>query len=90
MVQILLGISERVDARDLCSNAKTDEATIRCSSPSYFAELKLSGIELAAWTDLDETEKKYVKGLFDERIFPVLTPLAVDPSHPFPYISVCL
>jgi polyphosphate kinase len=50
-------------------------------------ELKVHGIEIVSWNDLDEAEKSYVTTLFDQRIFPVLTPLAVDPSHPFPYIS---
>jgi polyphosphate kinase len=38
------------------------------------------------WDDLDDAERR-AGTLFDERIFPVLTPLAVDPAHPFPYIS---
>ncbi|WP_372734614.1 RNA degradosome polyphosphate kinase [Nocardioides sp.] len=46
-----------------------------------------AGIELVRWADLDRDEQKYCKKLFKERIFPVLTPLAVDPAHPFPYIS---
>ena len=50
-------------------------------------ELKIHGVEIVAWDQLDESEKSYVATLFDQRIFPVLTPLAVDPSHPFPYIS---
>lgn len=50
-------------------------------------ELKTHGIEIVAWNELDDSEKSYVTTLFDQRIFPVLTPLAVDPSHPFPYIS---
>ncbi|UDY23138.1 RNA degradosome polyphosphate kinase [Nocardioides sp. Kera G14] len=45
------------------------------------------GIELVRWADLSEAEQKHCKKLFKERIFPVLTPLAVDPAHPFPYIS---
>ena len=49
--------------------------------------LKNSGIEFVHWNQLDETERGYVTKLFHDRIFPVLTPLAVDPSHPFPYIS---
>ncbi|MGA8257566.1 MAG: RNA degradosome polyphosphate kinase, partial [Nocardioides sp.] len=44
-------------------------------------------IELVRWEDLDRDEQKYCKKLFKDRIFPVLTPLAVDPAHPFPYIS---
>ena len=45
------------------------------------------GIELVRWDDLDREEQKLCKKLFKERVFPVLTPLAVDPAHPFPYIS---
>ena len=44
-------------------------------------------IELVRWADLDRDEQRYCKRLFKERVFPVLTPLAVDPAHPFPYIS---
>ena len=44
-------------------------------------------IELVRWEDLDRNEQKECKRLFRDRIFPVLTPLAVDPAHPFPYIS---
>lgn len=50
-------------------------------------ELKKHGIEFVKWDQLDETESSYVAKLFQDRIFPVLTPLAVDPTHPFPYIS---
>ena len=44
-------------------------------------------IELVRWDDLDRDEQKQCKKLFKDRVFPVLTPLAVDPAHPFPYIS---
>ncbi len=44
-------------------------------------------IELLRWSDLDREEQKACKALFRDRVFPVLTPLAVDPAHPFPYIS---
>jgi polyphosphate kinase len=49
--------------------------------------LNAEGIELVRWEDLDRDEQKFCKRLFKERVFPVLTPLAVDPAHPFPYIS---
>jgi polyphosphate kinase len=45
------------------------------------------GIEISRWDDLDDAEHTRMRVLFGERIFPVLTPLAVDPAHPFPYIS---
>jgi polyphosphate kinase len=46
-----------------------------------------SGIRIARWTQLTTEEQHALDETFDNRIFPVLTPLAVDPSHPFPYIS---
>ena len=49
--------------------------------------LAQQGIELVRWDELDRDEQKHCKQLFKERVFPVLTPLAVDPAHPFPYIS---
>ncbi|HSE72107.1 MAG TPA: RNA degradosome polyphosphate kinase, partial [Nocardioidaceae bacterium] len=49
--------------------------------------LAKENIELLRWADLSRDEQKQMKRLFKERIFPVLTPLAVDPAHPFPYIS---
>ncbi|TYL45578.1 RNA degradosome polyphosphate kinase [Nocardioides sp. BGMRC 2183] len=49
--------------------------------------LAAQGIELLRWHELTPEEQKTCKSLFKERIFPVLTPLAVDPAHPFPYIS---
>lgn len=49
--------------------------------------LAAEGIDLVRWDDLDREEQKHCKRLFKDRVFPVLTPLAVDPAHPFPYIS---
>ena len=45
------------------------------------------GIRLSGWDELDDDDGKFLVETFEERIFPVLTPLAVDPGHPFPYIS---
>ena len=50
-------------------------------------ELAAEGIEILRWDQLTADEKDRMNELFADRIFPVLTPLAVDPSHPFPYIS---
>ncbi len=49
--------------------------------------LSTEGIHLLRWIDLDEAERGECRQLFEERLFPVLTPLAFDPMHPFPYIS---
>ncbi len=49
--------------------------------------LDKEGIEILRWQDLTVGERAQAARLFDEQVFPVLTPLAVDPAHPFPYIS---
>jgi polyphosphate kinase len=49
--------------------------------------LQENEIELCRWKDLSDDEKRKLNDLYNNNIFPVLTPLAVDPAHPFPYIS---
>ncbi len=49
--------------------------------------LREQGIELSAWHELDNDDQAELSKRFRDRIFPVLTPLAVDPGHPFPYVS---
>lgn len=50
-------------------------------------ELAKSGIHILNYIDLNKEQKTYLKNYFEEHIFPVLTPLAIDASHPFPYLS---
>jgi len=50
-------------------------------------ELREAGIDVISWSDVTDDERVELDEWFDERVFPVLTPLAVDPGHPFPYIS---
>jgi polyphosphate kinase len=50
-------------------------------------QLSDRSIHLIDYLDLNQEERTYLNQFFEEHIFPVLTPLAVDPSHPFPYIS---
>jgi polyphosphate kinase len=49
--------------------------------------LKTHGLEIAAWDDLRPSERRHLCEDFEKRLFPILTPLAVDPAHPFPFIS---
>jgi polyphosphate kinase len=49
--------------------------------------LAAEGIEILRWKELSSQEQQNLRQLFHERIYPVLTPLVVDPAHPFPYIS---
>ena len=50
-------------------------------------ELTRAGIRIARWDELKDKQRRGFDALFQEKIFPILTPLAVDPGHPFPYIS---
>jgi polyphosphate kinase len=50
-------------------------------------DLEAAGIRMVRWEDLDDADREHLDGFFERWVFPVLTPLGVDPSHPFPYIS---
>ncbi|MGI8532475.1 MAG: RNA degradosome polyphosphate kinase [Geodermatophilaceae bacterium] len=50
-------------------------------------ELDKQGIRILHWDELSEDDTTRLREYFRDRVFPVLTPLAVDPAHPFPYIS---
>lgn len=50
-------------------------------------QLAAQGIYVLDYVDLNQEQRTYLHTYFEEQIFPVLTPLAIDPSHPFPYIS---
>jgi polyphosphate kinase len=49
--------------------------------------LAAEGIHIITWADLDQAERDELSTYFTEQVFPVLTPLAVDPAHPFPFVS---
>ncbi len=59
----------------------------RLFSEEIVPELAEAGIKLLRWNDLEPSQRDDMDLMFQERVFPVLTPLAVDSSHPFPYIS---
>jgi polyphosphate kinase len=49
--------------------------------------LEANGIRIVHWSDLADADAMRLREYFRDQVFPVLTPLAVDPAHPFPYIS---
>jgi len=50
------------------------------------AEMKQAGLAVVDAVDLSEADTEWLRARFLERVFPVLTPLAIDPSHPFPFL----
>ncbi len=59
----------------------------RVFSERITPELAEHGIEILRWKELSAAERDNLGDLFRKRIYPVLTPLVVDPAHPFPFIS---
>ncbi|MFF5293479.1 RNA degradosome polyphosphate kinase [Paractinoplanes globisporus] len=58
-----------------------------CLADEVRPKLSAEGIEIVSWGELGPAERERLRTYFREQVFPVLTPLAVDPAHPFPYIS---
>jgi len=70
--------------------AYADELSIRHAATftkEIAPALEDAEIRFASWEDLTTADRNELGAVFETQIFPVLTPLAVDPSHPFPYIS---
>jgi polyphosphate kinase len=70
---------------DLAGRLTVRHAT--CYIETLLPALAEHAIEILRWKELSATEQGNLRELFRERIYPVLTPLVVDPAHPFPYIS---
>ncbi|MGB1504263.1 MAG: polyphosphate kinase 1 [Acidimicrobiales bacterium] len=71
--------------RDVVRSLVAEQA--RRLQDSIVSQLMAAGIKLVEWRDLTDAERLGLTEHFRDRIFPILTPLAVDPGHPFPYVS---
>lgn len=63
------------------------ERQSKCFHSDLIPELSKVGVNFLTWDELTESELVYLQDLFTSKIYPVLTPLGVDPAHPFPHIS---
>ena len=96
MEQLAAGIrtttADGLDLVDQLRAIRVRVAELVARSAAVFANevtpaLDAAGIRFANWDELSDNDRAHLEELFAELIFPVLTPLAVDPAHPFPYIS---
>ena len=81
------GLSPQVQLHEIAEAADRFVVDQESVLDRLLLELNGHGVRLVDWQSLSLLDHSYLVRLFDERIFPVLTPLAVDPAHPFPYIS---
>ncbi|HZG91442.1 MAG TPA: RNA degradosome polyphosphate kinase [Pseudonocardia sp.] len=82
------GLSPREQLARVATRAQAvAEAHARVFLDEVRPQLDAEGIHILRWSDLDDTQRAALSDYFMDTVFPVLTPLAVDPAHPFPYIS---
>ncbi|WP_375489808.1 RNA degradosome polyphosphate kinase [uncultured Jatrophihabitans sp.] len=82
------GLSPRVTLAKLAERIRElVDRHARCFRDVVNPQLADAGIHIRRWDDLDDDERATQAQYFREKLFPLLTPLAVDPAHPFPYIS---
>ena len=94
--QVLLGVGQRspdgLSAREQLRAIRVRVSDMvarhsRCFTDDVSVGLEQAGIRICDWSTLEPEERERLGDVFRRTIFPVLTPLAVDPAHPFPYIS---
>ena len=82
------GLSPREQlTRIAARNQAIAEAHARVFLDHVEPELRGQGIAILRWSELSDAQRSRLSDYFSAQVFPVLTPLAVDPAHPFPYIS---
>jgi polyphosphate kinase len=89
---IAVNSASGLDPRDVLSQISAKTKDLQARHAALFRdklgpELALNGVQIEHWSALDQQERAGLEQYFQEQVFPVLTPLAVDPAHPFPYIS---
>jgi polyphosphate kinase len=69
------------------------DAQYKCWNEQLLPELRQQGIRLLEWRDLDEEARAFAQGFFQREVDPLLTPISIDPAHPFPRVlnkALCL
>ena len=69
------------------------DAQYRCWNEHLLPELRKQRIRLLEWKELDEEARAFAQGYFQREVDPLLTPISIDPAHPFPRVlnkALCL
>ncbi len=69
------------------------DAQYRCWNQQLLPELRRQGVRLLEWEELDEEARAFAQGYFQREVDPLLTPISIDPAHPFPRVinkALCL
>jgi polyphosphate kinase len=86
-----MSFRRRLTPRNSGENARAILGSIdqqaRCLREEILPQLKSAGLSLIPFGSLSRHEKKVLTDYFMEKVYPILTPLAVDPVNPFPYNS---
>ncbi|HVA80790.1 MAG TPA: polyphosphate kinase 1 [Candidatus Binataceae bacterium] len=93
--QVVAGMHDRtVDGRtphqqiaECLADARDFDAQQRALLPVLLGELREYGIEVLGWDQLKPDEQFWMRDFYFRNIFPLMTPLAMDPAHPFPFVS---
>ena len=89
---VALPSASGLNPRDVLSRSLATSSALMAEHADTYHQhlvpaLAEQGIELLRWDALRPDEQAKIRKVYRDRVFPVLTPLAVDPAHPFPYIS---
>jgi polyphosphate kinase len=82
------GLSAQEQLRLVCEVVHRDsELAFETLTTDVLPKLRENGVRVLAWSEIEADAKKELTSYFENVVFPVLTPLAFDPAHPFPFLS---
>jgi polyphosphate kinase len=82
------GLSPPEQLKAICEIARQDtERAMRTLTEDVLPKLSEKGVRLVRWEEIEPERRKELTSYFESVVFPVLTPLAFDPAHPFPFVS---
>ncbi len=81
------GRTPRQQITECCDEVRALDARLHALAPELYDQLAEAGIVIATLDQLDDEEKAQLREYYFENIFPLVTPQAMDPAHPFPFVS---